>query len=818
MKNIHYCLAVLMTATVLATADTGEVPVTLVENGEARATIVVSAKPAKSVCWAAGELQRHIKLITGAELPVVRDPAVTSQAIDGVVIYIGSSSESEAQGLKWNSFAPQEFAVQFRENAIFLMGSDDYGSRLKADEPLRLDEAPESIWGELGSLYATYEFLEKFCGVRWFMPGDLGTVYSPAESLSVSPSDIRRTLSFEDRRAPFGTQYKGWGEVESSNEDVKRFQLRLKIGGRGNIMGHTFEGFFDRFRKQNPERPQIFEGERPDYFSKKSDTAHQMCYSSTGLIAQVVKDAREFFDGKGMKYRSEGGSDWYGIGPCDTMDWCTCEGCKALLVENDPALGFANRRASALVWSFASEVAREIAKTHPDKNIACYAYADYTAFPEGVNFAENMYVVPAMFTRSWVGGNRPESAMYDAWQKQFPGRLMSMWIYPCFPVETATSQGFNCYPCFEGHEMSKNFKRFAADKMKGFMVCGSYELVEYWLYGKLTDDANQDVDVLLDEFFSRFYGAAALPMKELYLDLEANWWDAANYPEGKQVTSEAISWDNLGTSERMTRWQGWVDRASALAATDAEKARVALFRDGIWKYMVDGKAKWEHRKKYQAEVEQAKASLPPSFDVARIADAANDPAKVDWSTVKAEAINRSVSGYPTKDKVVELKLAHDGTSLYLRMNDPCDTASLEDYDCDWWGDHWEIFLAAQRDTKAGEDLAARDRGEWGPYRQLGIRESGKLARWTCNATDWPVWEKANLKLITEKQPANWIVMLAIPLAEFSEKGPVKPGESVYMNLIRGVRHEAGETLALSPTYRPGAFHNVPRLAELKLAE
>lgn len=794
----------------------------LVKDGVPNCTIVLGRKPLTTVCWAAGELQTHIEKITGATVPVLREPAEGTIANGGVLIYIGESRGVNERGFKSGDCARQEFLVKTFPDAIVLFGHDE-GDRLAETDELKLNVMPADIWGERGSLNATYEFLEKGCDVRWFAPGDLGLSLTPRKTLEVAALDIKRKPSFEDRKAPFGIQYKQWGELSDSGyagaDQTRLLNMRLKMGGEGRVMGHTFEGFFERFRSKSAEHPEVFEGEHRDYFSQKNDIARQMCFTSTGLLAQVVKDAREFFDGKGLKYRSEGGSDWYGIGPCDTMDWCTCSNCAALLQTPDPKLGFANRTASKLVWTFAAKVAREIAKTHPGKNIACFAYADYTEPPEGVDLPENMYVVPCMWTRSWIPDGGENLRQYRDWAKRFPGHVMSMWIYPCFPQETSGSQGFYCFPCFEAHEMSRNFKEFASDGMKGFMVCGGFEPTEYWLYGKLTDDANQDVDALLDEYFTRYYGAAAEPMKKLYLEMEKTYWTASNYPNGKQDSSEMVAWDYLGTQERMDAWQPLMDEAVAKAQTDMEKKRVSIFQKDLWNYMVRGRLTWVQKKKYQKDVDAAKAALPPSFNVVRVPEVADgDPNKVDWTGVKSVVINRNIAGYPLETRHADVKMAHDGKTLYLHIDDYCDTTTLNDYGCDWFGDHWEFFFSAQRNLKAGQDLAARDRGEWGPYRQLGITSSGRLPRWTSNEPDYKAWRAANLQLKTDKKPDNWVIQLSIPLDQYSEAKPIKPGESIYINMFRCSRLEVGDTLNLSPTFNAGAFHNIPRMAELKLAE
>jgi len=69
----------------------------LVENGQARAEIIISDKPQRSTRLAAQELQDQIAKISGARLPIV-----TQASGKAVKIFVGASAQSpvKADGLK----------------------------------------------------------------------------------------------------------------------------------------------------------------------------------------------------------------------------------------------------------------------------------------------------------------------------------------------------------------------------------------------------------------------------------------------------------------------------------------------------------------------------------------------------------------------------------------------------------------------------------------------------------------------------------------------------------------------------------------------
>src|SRR5262245_61581597 len=101
---------------------------------------------------------------------------------------------------------------------------------------------------------------------------------------------------------------------QPSHADLDLFWRRLRVGGPAYACNHSLEGYYDRFWKQNPKCPEVFVAAHPDWFAQgysESDLegyggqAPQLCYSSQGLVDQVVVDARKFFDGQGAAIGAE---------------------------------------------------------------------------------------------------------------------------------------------------------------------------------------------------------------------------------------------------------------------------------------------------------------------------------------------------------------------------------------------------------------------------------------------------------------------------------------------------------------------------------
>ena len=447
--------------------------------------------------------------------------------------------------------------------------------------------------------YAVYDFLERFCEVRWYAPTELGMVFPTRATLEVSGADLRRQPTFEFRHhAPNGISkaYVGLSPKPSA-EERRLFIARRRLGGKSFFTNHSFYDFYDRFWEKNPERPDRFEGRREEFwaqgYSKKKPP--QLCYTSPQLIAQVVKDARAKLDA---------GADYVQLVPMDNDRQCQCANCQALIDHENKSRQFSTGKSSGLFWSFANAVAREVRQSHPGKNVGALAYFDY-AFPPHFAVEPNILVGPCLHTRNWWSPSmeRNDMAFYHGWLQKAPGRLHCVWLYQCFPDEIAENNKFHPFPGFHAHTLSRQFQMFAQDKVRGFFLCGVASYIDGYLTFRCLDDPAFDVDRALDEFFTLYYGPAAAPMKELYLGIEKTYMTPANYPLTVQKDdlhfhqTEEMAWKYLGTPDRMANWAKLLEKAQAAARTPEQKQRVDIFAKDLWADMLAGQEKWAAKQK-----------------------------------------------------------------------------------------------------------------------------------------------------------------------------------------------------------------------------
>jgi len=544
---------------------------------------------------------------------------------------------------------------------------------------------------------------------------------------------------------------------------------------------HSLYGYYDRFweKSADPEKAKLFEGPKPDWFAQGYlGKPPQMCYSSRGLIEQVAQDARDFFDGKGAKPGAVAAGNYFCVEPMDNSQFCRCPQCQQWLrgqPEYDPF--FSNGRHSDYFFNFVNEVAREVRKTHPDKWIVTLAYMTHAQHPKRVKLEPNI-LVQFCFACNRLNYDRPsyehERALLREWAAKEKGRPLYLWLYYTFPVEIANNGRYHCFPGFFAHAIGEQFKLFKECGVTGAFHCGYGQEVEAYLTYKLMDNPDLEVDKLLDEYFSRLYGSAAEPMKQLYLAIERTYSSPANYPEpiaqraqeGHHHQTEEMAWGYLGTEQRMRTFARLLQRAKDSTQTDLEKRRVMLFEKAVWDYMVAGR---------QAYLEKIQAKYGPAAPAVLIPYAVGegpngDPKKLNHDEAAALLGWRSRNGEPTKRKV-EARVLHDGKYLYLQLEERTDPKSLKSSADIFAGDYWQIILAAQRGR---------------PYREIAIgpkdnflcREFGKDAG--ASPALWDAGARVHSDI---RAKDRWQVRLALPLAPLlTEAGAANA--KFYMNLAR----------------------------------
>ncbi len=533
----------------------------IVKDGKPAASIVIAEQPTRMQKLAAEELQKYVKKITGAELPIASTPDATLPT----KIYIGESEHTKSLGVKTDDLAYGAYRIASGEDYLALVGRDDnyfmdkpgdggavysagHKDKKRAVEAWR--EAHGEMWSspfgpsfkgynrdlgvwdvdEHGSLNAVNDFL-RLLGVRWYMPGDFGEVCPTMASIQVP--EVNETVHPE------------WSQREIHFHSANPYQIsgiemlwQLRLGLRPQeegIGGHgTTYLLGPEWVKQN--KPEFFALHGID---RATEGQGKACYSSAGLLESALGFSSLLFDTYGKEVASLMPTDGY-------TAFCQCDLCKG---KSTPERGFQGMM-SDYVWGFMNKAASESAKTHPKADIMNYAYNAYRLPPVSIaRFHPNLRV-------GICGGRKAfhdpvTKKMYldirEGFLDKIPSGKISLWEY----YNVAPGQ-----PCYFPQIIAEDL-RYLKGKIDGTMIEFTRKKrisesdpapdaklavshLNLWLTTRLwwNPDAEElwwnkgrSVDVLLDEYYQNFYGPAAKEMKTFIEYCEKTWPAMLNKPE-----------------------------------------------------------------------------------------------------------------------------------------------------------------------------------------------------------------------------------------------------------------------------------------------
>ena len=393
------------------------------------------------------------------------------------------------------------------------------------------------------------------------------------------------------------------------------FLKRLRVGGTRLVCNHSLYSYYDRFREATwtellaaaktpaqtayytKRKAEVFEADHPDWFAQGYGDRKppQLCYSNPEVLEQVVQDARDYYDGKKTGAQ-------LGIGfaelpspfPVECMDnrsFCKCEACSKW--PRTPQEYYSTRVDSDYWFHFVNEVAKELRQTHPEARIKTLAYMSHAgkpSFPLEPNVDVEFCLVCGDST-PWDPWFASERELFLEWGEEIKqsGRPFSLWTY------TGSGKGTHerapskyMYPEFMAHNLARQLELWKQFQVRGIFLCGCYTEPDHYVMWHLLFDSEQNADELLQEYFTGLYGAAGVPLKAMYDDIESRRYNQSIYPEGKLFVN--CWWTDWASDERMEAWGKLMEEARALAQTDREKRNVAIFEAGPWTFLQEAKA------------------------------------------------------------------------------------------------------------------------------------------------------------------------------------------------------------------------------------
>lgn len=520
----------------------------VVQDGQPRATIIVAkdvAEPAKGKRQtAAGQLQAYVQKMCGAKLPIVDD----GQDVKGPVILVGRSRLSDALGVPVPAGVGPDrrdegFVIVCRGDRLLLAGNDD---------------GPYH-----GTEYAVYDFLRSL-GVRWFMPGDFGEIVPRQKTIRVPEQQVREKPDFVMRN--------WWLHAQPElAEQEARWKLRNKMNpepmfaicGDSSVRAIVAP---EPLWKEKPELLALDEnGTRNPHLPNL--TSPEAAAIAGGIIRDYLRKHPE--------------ANSYGFAPDDGMprdfnpETLTLSRGFVTLGGRPGVPGEASITEEWLL--FVNRVAGEVHKEFPQAYIATNGYANRNLPPEGVKLDDRMVIMFAAIWSCTLHG-------YDddhCWQKVRQGQMLKRWCELC---KNVWIYGYNYNMLVSGLTPLPEFTKLRRDfpLMKQWGVMGFHDesrnvwaeagIASRYLRAQLEWDANADVDAILDDFFAKWYGRAARPMKAFEVALDEAVTRAPIHGHEDRVMPEVY------TPELLERCKQLVAEAEQLADTDRDKLHVRAER------------------------------------------------------------------------------------------------------------------------------------------------------------------------------------------------------------------------------------------------
>ena len=600
-------------------------PLSLVENGIPKAVVVLEKNPTCAAQLGAYELNHHLKMVTGVELPVIEGD------------YAGDHVQVIIRGADIKPGA--ETIVRCDVKKIYLTGFDSTARR-------KIDYGSRKGWPRLdydiySPLLAVYDFLEEECGMRFYGISDKDTCFIPRKTLTV---DVRNRTNVPPCDA-FREVWPSLNVVKNisrRNFDLWRFRWRM-IEHYGRSSHNMYTIYYQYFRPaRQPHLKKQFKVCRPELFAQKPDTygkdpilaqaypgdrdvPARLCYSNPETIRFYADETIVYLNGntvpggwqRGRIRVYDGIPFFYPLQDSDVADGdCQCEKCRKRIAKGRSS------DCSEIKFKFISDVAEAAAKIDKRAGVATLAYISSYKYPEKVKIADNVSVQICPVVYSWwhpIVRERQHS-MYKKWiEKEGKKRPLTLWTYLFSGGKWDGRFHYGNYTPFVDvypWQTALMFREFVNDGIKGMFIEAdmTYCKLDAYIAMRLAYDRNAHGSKIIDEYFKVYYGKSGDAVKEFYRKCEKLYWTTDKYKEylASEKNKDAIAcpkgtvhnywttglldfeaeYANITESD-VKELDSLLVKAASLADTPSVKARVADLRNGIWKTAKDGFAEYQ---------------------------------------------------------------------------------------------------------------------------------------------------------------------------------------------------------------------------------
>ncbi len=543
-------------------------PFTVAQWGKTQAQIVVAEDASPSTRYAAEELQRFLKEMSGAELPIVTDSAPVAKH----EIILGKNAH----------LYPANVSIDFDA-----LGKEGYVLRTTNRHLIIAGGEPR------GTLYGVYGLLEDHLGCRWFTP----TIsHIPKKNILKVRAVNEKVIPVLEYREPFVLDCFDGDWCARNRMNGNAASLTEKHGGKV-----TYFGFVHTFNSLVP--PEKYFAEHPEYFSMvkgaRIQDHTQLCCTNEDVIKLVIEEVKRWM-------RGHPEATVFSVSQNDWGNYCQCEKCAALAKQEDsqiaPVLALVNRVAAAVKDEF------------PDKVIDTLAYQWTRKPPKTLRPEPNVIIrlcsIECCFAHSFEKCNHPDNKNFVRDVEGWGAICNRLWVW-----DYVTSFSHYLVPFPNLRVRDDNIRFLEKHHVRGIFeqdvyttVNGELSPLSGYLNAKLLWNPHYDKDKAIHEFLTAVYGNAAKPIAR-YLDLIHDEVEKKNIHMDIWVGPEHRHLNDALLEKADALWDQ-AEAAVANAPETLERVRVARLSVD---YAILERTRARAAKAYTMDHEHFKVILAPDF-------------------------------------------------------------------------------------------------------------------------------------------------------------------------------------------------------------
>ncbi|MBQ6472368.1 MAG: DUF4838 domain-containing protein [Victivallales bacterium] len=779
----------------------------IAENSQSAYDIVIRANAPQTTSYAANELKAYLKKVAEVDAAVL-----TAKAEGRKAIYVGTHPELP----QTVDFASEKYEGSERFRIAELADGDISIMGAECDaNPVSRQSA------DFGLLFGTYEFIERFLGVRWYTPGEFGEAFEPLEKVEASG------LPIDQKPAYFARAYWPFKWNEFSARESLVFNRRVRaFGTRSGSANHSMQDFYFPYHETRPDffalrldGKREFGGFRPGTQPSERRWAGypHFCLTNPDLV-KAYCDAIDAYYAKDPK-----ANFWKFMHPdehfvyvmpddCFNLNKCHCKNCQEMLTDRPRA------EMSNLVFSFVKKVAEHVQRKYPDKKVLTNPYESYY-YPPDFRLPDNVVVSICADPYFLFYGSKRYRDSFEKTLKMWSEKAkeVTIWHYylpyrDAYPYQMPhiADKWYREYPQIRGCFIELNDTKLAGQlagremrinpeygQEKTTADLGQNYLTFYFSM-KAMWGAPVNVDAELDYHYRLFYGPAAADMKRFFTLLIDRWENVKSTQGNVEGMFAKFSgkelYEEIYTGEVIDQLEEAIVKAEKAVSADSIHAkRIAWIRKSHFNDFVKVARAYQRNAKLSNDtVLTVSRETPPTID-----GVLDDPF---WKGLPEHGFLLANAPLPPRyGTKFKMGFREDGR-LYIGVHasDPdiltakmvCkdrDTAVYDD-------DSLEFFFRTDdMPAKALRNITVNQNGV-----VLDYEKFGKIDR-SWNST-------ADIRIFRGED--FYSLEMALPLAEIGID-PTAANPLLRMNVCRSKRSGVGQSHEQScwiPVY--GNFHNV----------